>query len=201
MTHWAKPQGLLLTVNTAPTTEPVSTANAKIYARIDGSDDDTLVDVLIGAAREKIEQITRRALLTQTWDMYLDAFPWGDIIVPKPPLQSVTSITYTDTDGATQTWSSSEYTVDTDSEPARIVTAFGEDYPDTRDVIKAVKVTFKAGYGDAATAVPDAIITAVKMLVMTWYDHRDTVIEGTSAQEVPNTVDALLSSYRIPSFG
>lgn len=192
---------MILTIATAPTVEPVSTANAKIYARIDGSDDDTLVASLIVAARQKVEQITRRALLTQTWDLYLDAFPFADIIVPKPPMQSVTSITYTDTNGTTQTWSSSDYTADTDSEPARIVPAFGEDYPGTRDEIKAVKITFKAGYGDAATAVPDAIITAVKMLVTTWYDHRDAIVEGTSAQEVPLTVDAILASYRIPSFG
>lgn len=192
---------MILTIQTAPTVEPVSTANAKIYARIDGSDDDTLVASLIVAARQKVEQITRRALITQTWDLYLDAFPSGDIIVPKPPLQSVTSITYTDTAGDGQTWSSDEYTADTDSEPARIALAFGESYPDTQDVIKAVKVRFVAGYGDAATDVPDAIITAVKMLVTTWYDHRDTIIEGTSAMEVPGTVDALLSSYRIPSFG
>ena len=53
-----------------------------------------------------------RALLTQTWDMYLDEFPCaGEIIIPLSPLQSVTSVSYVDQHGATQTWASANYRI------------------------------------------------------------------------------------------
>ena len=199
---------LNVNLSSAPAVEPVTQAEAKLFAKIDTTADDALVTSLIVAARQRIESLTRRALITQTWVWQLDAFPFSSVPVttdalnmnplrpPFPPLQSVTSITYVDTDGITQTWSSSDYTVDTTSEPGRIVPAFNESYPDTRDVIEAVTITYKAGYGDASTAVPDALITAVKMLTAAFYDNRDA-FQSTA---VPNAVNALISDYVVAGF-
>ena len=113
----------------------------------------------MSAAREYLEAFTRRALLTQTWDLKLDAFPCADEVIwlPKPPVASVTSITYLDTAGASQTWSSSLYRTDLPAGPmaqrARITPAYAQYYPSTYGVTNAVTVRFVCGYG-GATDVP-----------------------------------------------
>lgn len=187
---------------TAPAEEPVTTAEAKSHLRVEHSADDSLIDSLIVAARERVEAFTWRALVTQTWDMVMDDFPpRSDIpIVPmKPPLQSVTSITYTDSAGESQTWDSSKYFVDAPSGPfaphGRIVPASGEAYPDTTDEINAVTVKFDAGYG-AAADVPEAIKRALLMLVGHLYEHRESVVVGTSGMDMPQGLVYLLWPYR-----
>ena len=47
-----------LTVVTAPSATPITLAEAKTFLRIDTSDDDTLINTLIGAARDYFEEYT-----------------------------------------------------------------------------------------------------------------------------------------------
>ncbi len=188
-----------LTLHTAPVAEPISTAEAKSHARVDISADDTLIDDYIAAARRWAELYTRRQFVTATWDLTLDAFPLSDrcpIWVPLPPLQSVTSISYVDADGQTQTWDAAEYLVDSKSEPGRILPAYGETWPVTRDQANAVTVRFVAGYGLAA-AVPATLKTAVRLLVSHLYETREPIITGTIVAKVPLGVEAVLHAYRV----
>ena len=96
----------------APSVEPVTTTNQKDWMRVDGSDEDTIIGNLAAASRAYVEMSTNRQMITATWVYKFDTFPQGDLVLPISPLQSVTSITYVDTAGATQTWSNSLYTVD-----------------------------------------------------------------------------------------
>jgi len=183
-----------LSLVTAPAVEPVSLADAKGQLRLSLADDDALITALIVAAREYVETFTHRALITQTWDDTRDAFPGDDVIwLPKAPLVSVTSVTYVDSNGATQTWSSTLYTVDAPTGPkarvACIVPNYGQSYPSTRDVINAVTIRFVAGYGATATAVPASLKHAMKLVIETW-------LAGSSAAPLPSAVDALLWPYK-----
>lgn len=187
--------GLKRTVDAA--TEPVTLTEAKLHVRQDGTADDDLITSLIKAARETVENITGRALITQTWRMTMDAFPSDGVIwVPRPNLLTVTSITYTDSNGATQTLASTEYVVDVDSLPGRIHRAYNVSWPDTRAVPNAVTVTFTAGYG-AASLVPESYKAAIKLLVGNWYENREQVIVGTTSSDLPMGVQALLGGYRV----
>ena len=169
--------GLQYATSGAPAVEPISSAAAKLHLRVDISTDDTLIAALITAARQKCELYTRRQLITATWQMTLDAFPDEEVIyVPRPPLQSVTSITYVDENGVVQTWTAALYRVDIATEPGRITPAYGESWPSTRDVSAAVTVKYKAGYGDASTAVPSRFIAGMQLFLAVLYEHRDEVI-------------------------
>lgn len=186
----------------APTVEPITLDEAKLHLRVDDPSEDALIESLITAAREQAEEFTRRQLCTATWRMKLDWFPCdpnefgrSEIVLPKPPLQSVTSITYVDADGATQTLSSSLYTVDTSSEPARLVPAYGEVWPTPRSQADSVTVTFVAGYG-AASAVPASVKAAMKLLIGHLYENRQSVVTGTITASLPVT-ESLLNPYRI----
>lgn len=152
LTRTAKGYSMSLYLVTAPTIEPVTVEEAKGTARVDITADDGLIYSLIVTARTLAETITGRQMVTATYRQKLDRFPSAAINgqlyleLPKPPLQSVSSITYVDTAGDTQTLSSDLYTVDTDSEPGRVILDYGESWPSTRDVAQAVTITFVAGY-------------------------------------------------------
>jgi uncharacterized phiE125 gp8 family phage protein len=119
-----------LAIATAPTLEPLTAAEAKAYARIDLDDDDAIVARQIEAARVKAETRTRRAFLQQTWDLYLDQWPGEEIVIPRPPLSSVTYVKYRDENGTWQTVSSTTvYEVDTTDEPGRVVLAYNQTWP------------------------------------------------------------------------
>ncbi len=175
--------------------------------------DPQLVD-WITAARQVCETFTHRAFVTQTWDYALDGFPnlWstiyiderrvddGAIWLPKAPCQSVTSVSYVATDGSTQVWASSNYTVDKPSgeqaRRARVVPAWSIYYPVTRTVPNAVTVRFVAGYG-AASTVPRGIKSAMKLLIGNWFLNREAgqIIRG-SADVLPFGVDVLLWPFK-----
>jgi uncharacterized phiE125 gp8 family phage protein len=191
---------MALFIQTAPTTEPVTLAEAKAHCRVDVSDDDALITALIVAARQHAEAFTHRAIPSQVWDLKLDSFPWGSwhapIVLPMPPVTAVGSVTYLDPNGASQTWSSANYTTDFPSgdmaAPARIVPIYGVTWPQTQRVINAVTVRFTAGY----TTAPEAIKAAMKLLIGHWYAHRETVVVGTISQQLPMAVEALLWPYK-----
>lgn len=136
-----------------------------------------------------------RALVTQTWDLFLDRFPCA-IVLPLPPLQSVTSVTYLDNTGASQTLATNQYRVDTARVPARITPAYGVTWPNTYGVPNAVTVRFVAGYG-APAAVPGPIRLGLTMLAAHFYEHREPVLVGTIQARLPFHVEALLMPFRV----
>lgn len=187
-----------LVQSTLPTVEPVSLAEARKQVEIATGYDrhDDHLTLLIAAARQRAEALTGRQLCTATWDLFLDNFAYGELyfVVPKPPLQSVTSITYVDTDGVTQTWSSANYVVSMSREPGRVSLAYGISWPEIRYQPDSIRVRYSAGYG-LAGSVPQALKAAMLLMVGHWFDHREDVIVGTSTSEMPNAARDLLRQY------
>jgi uncharacterized phiE125 gp8 family phage protein len=183
---------------TAPTLEPVTLEEAKKHLRIESSDEDVEITGWIQAAREWCEGYQNRAFITQTWELALDSFPLGTYIkIPKPPLQSVTSVKYYDTDETENTFSADSYHVDTYSEPGRIVLKYGETWPsDTLRTANGVIIQFKVGYGDAAASVPEKVKQAIKVLVGHLYENREAT-DIKELKEVPFAVCSLLGLERI----
>lgn len=158
----------MLSLVTGPTDEPVSLADVKEHLRISHTQDDAQILALIQPARQYCESFTQRAFMTQTWSKKFDyGFPCSPIRLPKAPLLSSTPpvVTYLDSNGDSQTWASSNYTVDYPSGPhaerGRIRVNYGVSYPTTRAIENAVTIQFVCGYG-AATAVPEMIKFCIK---------------------------------------
>ena len=191
---------MALKLITAPAAEPVSTSEAKSHLRVDTTADDTYIGTLITVARQNVESHLRRALISQTWEVVLDAFPAGVIRLPKPPLASVTSIKYTDDDGVEATYSSDNYVVDSDTEPGRVVLKSGQTWPAvTLAAANGVRVRYVAGYGAAGSNVPQAIRQAILLVIGSLYENREDVLvaQGVSIGVLPFGVVALLAPYRI----
>jgi uncharacterized phiE125 gp8 family phage protein len=185
---------LALTLAVAPTEEPITTAEAKAQARVDISTDDTLIASLITAARQLVEEQTWRALVTQRWDLYLDAWPAGDtILLPRPPLRSIVTFEYTSDTAVVTAVPASDYLVDAVSEPGRLRLKSTASWPSaTLREINGVHIRFEAGYG-AAAAVPARFKQAILLLVATWYENRETLAFASMPKELPYAVTALLN--------
>jgi len=181
----------------APAVEPVTNAEVKRHIAYADTDRDADIDAMIEAARTAIEENIGRALITSTWQLKLDEFPGGgaDVMLPMPPLQSVTSITYTDVDGNSQTFAAAKYVVDTFAEPARIALAADQTWPSTYGEINVVTVEFVAGFGDASSDVPAPIVSAVKMLAGDLLDNAEAQVM-VQLKENP-AIARLLEPYRI----
>lgn len=194
--------GLVLV--SGPSDEPVSLVEAKRHCRIDHDDEDSDVLALVTAAREHCEALCQRAFVTQTWRLELDRFPeqcqpWSDVIrLPRPRLQSVTSVQYVDVSGVLRTLSAGLYQVDVGREPARLAPAYGQVWPATRDQMAAVKVTYDAGFG-GTDVTPKTIRQAILLLAGHWYEHREAVAQG-GWEELPVGVAALLGQHRVDRY-
>ena len=193
-----------LNVTTQPAVEPVTLAEAKLHLRIETAQtaEDDLITALIVAARRQAEQFTGLQVCTATYTWKLDCFP-AVLWVPRPPLQSVTSITYLASDGVSTLLAASLYQVDVGGkEPprkGRIIPAYEEQWPVTRAVLNAVTAVFVAGYG-AAADVPSDFKAAIKLIVGDLYIKRENIVEGTIVTEIPRAAEALLAPYRLPAF-
>lgn len=133
----------------------------------DTTTEDAELQELIPVAVEMVEHDAQRAFETETWKLYMDEFPEDVIELRMPPVISVTSVTYTDADGVTQTVSSANYDTDLTSEPARIIpAATTTGWPQTKQVPNAVTVTFTAGYSgyEVPRCAWMSIMLAVKAL-------------------------------------
>ena len=180
----------------APAIEPISLNEMKDHLRVTGNDEDLYLNSLIKAARQHLESITGRAFITQTFQMLLDRFPMYEIEVARSPLQSVTSITYTDNDGIVQTWTSAEYRVDTKSFVPRITPEYDYIYPSARYVTNSITITFLAGYGNSAVDVPAPLRHAILLLAAHYYEHREEVTEINKLSAIPVGIDYLIAPYR-----
>jgi uncharacterized phiE125 gp8 family phage protein len=183
---------------TAPTTEPVSLAEAKLHLRVDDSTDDALIGVLIQAAREAAENHLGRSLMPQVWELTRDAFPAddGELRLRMGPVTGIVSVTYTDTASATQTLDAAKYSLDAKSLVAWLLPAYGESWPDTLRTANAVTVTYAAGYADAAT-VPASVKAWMLVQIGHWYANREATTER-ALTPLP-FVDNLLYHYVVPS--
>lgn len=182
-----------LTLNSPPAAEPVTLDEAKAHLKVDTTGEDALIASLIVAARARAEWHTGRALITQSWTLWLDAWPPDGVIeIPLPPLQSVTGVTAYAYDDTSSLLDVETYRVDVSSAPGRLQPKNVIVPPlVTLRSINALAIAFTAGYGDAA-AVPQAIKQAILCTIADLYSHRgddDAVVSGTAA--------ALLAPYRI----
>lgn len=204
-----------LSQTTAPSEEPVTLDEARQWCRVDSDDrtQDQVIEGLIVAARTLVEEKTGQQLVTASWQYVLDRFPYrvpgrtwqwpGDVWdrqnaswlegltvrLPRPPLQSVTSIQYIDTTGLTQTWPVANYIVDITTKPGRVMPVFGQIWPIVLVTPNAAIFNYVSGYGNRA-AVPATFKLAVKLLLGHWWLNREAV--GTVGQEIALAFETLI---------
>jgi uncharacterized phiE125 gp8 family phage protein len=192
---------------TPPASEPISLADAKNHLRIDSdiTSDDTLINLLISAARRYGETITGRSFITQQWRLTLDGWASGLddslyslIELPRGDVQRVDQITYLDMSRVQQTLDLSTVAQDLSINPARLTPIFGTVWPPALPQIAAVKIDYTTGYGDSAASVPEGIRQWMLVRISTLYEHREEVeVVSRGKVEPMPFVDSLLDPYRV----
>ena len=183
-----------LALITPPASEPVTLTEVKRHCNVVATDEDTLLTALIAAARELVESMTSRALITQTWRVRLHTWFADGFQLPRPPLIAVTSIKYFDESETEQTLAANAYLVDTDRQPGVLWWDDETVQPVLDDRPNGVSILYTAGYG-AAAAVPNRAKQAILLLVGHWYKNREAV--GRAEGEVALTVERLVQSLRL----
>lgn len=172
----------------------ISTADLKLFLRVDHSEEDSLISALRLAAINFVEKYCNVRLGSVSAVMYLDKFPsWWE--VPAGPVTAVNSITYQVGPSSTATLDTSNYYYDLKRKPARIAVI---NPPSVYDYSMAgVEVNLTIGYAEAA--VPEALVQAVRLLVGHYYEQRQGVVVGTISSQLPIGVYSLCNPYRIIS--
>lgn len=190
---------MTLKLITGPATEPVTLAEARAQCRVDPDDtsEDSLLESLIAAAREQAEHILGRALITQTWERVIDAFPPVEIELGMPPVLTVESVKYLDEGGDLQTIDSANYVLDNDDNAQGWVLPVADyDWPDTYDGANAVRVRFTCGYGTASD-VPASVKHWMLVRVASLYKHREET-SGQAVNAIPESLtERLLDRFRV----
>lgn len=134
---------------------------------------------------------------------------WGygltaPLLLPRPRLIGINSVEYIDPTGTQQTLDPSLYTVAMDAEPATLSPVWGTWWPATAlHRPDAVQVTYTAGYGNTAAAVPADLQLAILMIAAHSYENREATVmplTGTGPVLVPLGVDAMIAPYTLPVF-
>ena len=177
----------------APAVEPIDLAYAKIFLRIDGADEDTLIETLIKTARHRVENMIGRTLISRSF-VYRCTVPSGKcIVLPRPPLLSVTRLTLVAENDQAVDVPVSDYSVTKRRDPAQINLKPHKNWTDYLVEFVTLEVEFTAGYGDTPDDIPLPIRQAILLLLARSYEFR----EMSESPAVPIMVDALLAPYRL----
>lgn len=183
-------------VSSAAAVEPLLVDDMILQMNAQGALDDELIGAQIAGARSYVEDYTGLRLITQTLTLRTD--DWADLdALPVAPVQSISGITYVDTDGATQTLATSVYEARLYGLEPSIVLKYNQTWP-TIQTGSQITVTAVVGYGAAGSAVPPPIMQAMKLLAADAYRFRETAQVGSVAGVYPvaATVENLLANYR-----
>jgi len=173
----------LLSRITAPAVEPITLDEAKLYLRIDNTDNDTLINDLIVAARMIAESWLKLSFINQTWML---AYDWGipnSIWLPMGPVNAIESVVIVNRDSTTQTVDSSTYFLNA-AQNALVLQSVTMGFQ--------IQITYNTGYGPDATTVPRPIKQGMLAHIAALYDSRGEAGE----MDLPQQTVALYTPFR-----
>lgn len=207
-----------LTLQTEASKQALDVRDVKNYLKLDDNADEVLVRTLITTASDWVENHIARSLINRTYKLSIDSinefdFPLWEgfrdgpdmvyqkryIPLPRGPIQSVSSVvTYDDADTAT-TMNTSDYYVDSVSQPPRVMLRNNAVWPTALRVANAIEITYVAGYGASPLQIPEPIRLAMYQFIAFQYEHRGD-FERFPPPNMPDSIEGLLRPYRTMSF-
>lgn len=189
-------------VTEPPEAWPISLEEAKAHlAIVDDDSRDALIEAMLAAAVEHVERHTSHLLTDRELEIAWPDFPcYPELLsIPREPVTEIVSLIYADADGADVTM-----VVDDDyrwsvATADQVMPAFRGSWPSASGEAGSVRLRFRAGYGDeeeVAGDPPPALIAAVKLMLGHLFAHREEVVTGTIATQMPVGVEALCAPFR-----
>lgn len=176
-----------------PAAEPLSLADLKAFLRVEGTEEDGLVQSVAAAARAHLEAMTGRAFVTQGWRIRRDAWPAaGRMTLPIGPVASLEAVTVETADGAVNV-PLDRFRVDGAALPPRLGWQPGS-VPAPAVPLAGIAIDVAVGFGTPAE-VPPALVQAVRLLAAYWFDNRSLVTVGHEVAVMPRTVSDLVAPF------
>lgn len=170
-------------VTTDVVTEPVSSAEAKLFCKVTGTGDDTLFTMLIKQARETLEQKCNISLGEKTYTAEWDKVPKTGIIeLPYGPVKSITSVTlkYEDSTEADETLDLNDDYFVTKTPWSELRISYLSVYARAR-----VRVVYVVGYGaTGCPPLPYPLKIAILKEILAQYYFR----EGLAGDDMINAL-------------
>ncbi len=177
----AYPNRLLQRI-TAPAAEPLSLSETKLYLRVDASDEDSLISNFISAARQVAEDYINISFINQSWKIGLDDYANFEVILPRGPVNSITSVKSITKTGVETTISSTSYHLNAASDRLCF---------DALVTGHRVEIVYATGFGADASDVPEALRQALLAHVAALYEMR-----GEGSVALPEQTKSIYTAYK-----
>jgi len=178
-----------LVLQIEPTDQGVTLAEAKQHLRVEFSEDDALIEALIVAARQQIEEsLVWRSFTPRTYRATYDYWNGSEVYLPMPPAVAVLAVAVVDDGVPDVVIDPDVYVLDVGLGRLRF---YGEG---TGGAAGRLRVDYSAGYATAPGWAKAAILLQVGNL----YENREAVVvgAGVSAIEIPQALQALTLPWR-----
>ena len=194
---------MALFATSSPAFAALDLATAKEHLAVLHSDHDTMITNLVAYATDTISNEASIAITQHNRRLTLRQFPPYKIVLPRPPVQSITSVKYFDSTNTLQTWATDQWTSDLYADspwvpsklPTEICPVFGVVWPQVYERLDAVQVDYVVGY-KAAADIPGRLLQAIKLVVGDYYEHREETVMGQAPQTL-GAVMRLITDYRV----
>jgi uncharacterized phiE125 gp8 family phage protein len=185
-----------LVLSAGPTVEPVALSELKVWLRIDGDEQDTLLASLIVAARIHVEHTFGLALINQRWSLFLDAWPeTRELRLSPSPVRRVTALRVYDAGDAPETLDPAQYLLETTPLAPCIRRRGDAAWPQPLREMNGVEIEFEAGFGAEPASVPEPVRQALLLLAGWWFEDRGPELADNRVV-TPPAVLGLLGPYR-----
>lgn len=175
-----------------PQLEPISLVEAKAWLRVDGTEEDSLIQALIVSARLIVEAEIGRVLLAQNWRLIGDAWPPGENIPVKiGKVISVAGGRVFPAEGAPELMNSGDFAIERGAEQDAILPLRRPAPGRSRS---GIEIDLRLGFGEMGTAVPEPLRLAIRQLVTHSFEQRGD--ETAPGRGLPPHVASLLQPYR-----
>lgn len=182
-----------LSIVTPPAIEPITLDQALAHCHANsGVEDNWFIDQ-IKTVRQDAELFMRRAFIEQTLRVTFDTLPNFPILLPRPPLIEIESVTFYDLEDSSTAVDIADLLIDTFSNPGRFTINSGVSLPSVSlREINSIVIQYKAGYGSSADDVPRNIKQAMLLQLGYFYECR-----SGEAKDITQQYENLLNRQRI----
>lgn len=181
---------------TPPSGEPLSLADAKLFARVGSDHEDDLLGQLIAAARARVEAETGLALVTRTLRLTLTDWPLGVLErgafrLPRAPAARLVTVRLRD--GEVSEDATDRFELTAGLSPRLTPQPFGA-WAWPRSVHERIEIDWVAGFGDSAD-VPEDLVEAVKLVTAHAFEYRNAT-DWRAEDALKDRLKALLQPWR-----
>lgn len=174
-------------------TLPITLDVAKKFLNYSATDQDDLIGDLIQSAVDYVESAARKPLRLWSCEATMECVNEIDkILLPYPPLISITSISYVTGAGSRATLATTKYSVATGDNGYFRVDEIPDDISDG-DEIDKLKVEWQCGYQTGTEPTP--LLLSCKLLVNSWFVGR---LAGDKDSHIYHAVDRLICQQGVP---